>query len=169
MFLKGIFAVFIAVILSGCGTSVKEVKNVKSYKTLKKYSSLSLFAGNNSGDIDSKFLNSFEDILFKNLYDEKNKHNFVPGDQLTLKYEIKNVIKMKKHLADFGTYFGKDNSQFEVLFTILDKYGKEIGMYHIDIDVEYWLFPSDEFVINNAMNTASYVISKYLKANYLVK
>lgn len=167
MLKKTIFAVIATVFLVGCGTNVQNIKKVESYKSVNQYNTLQLIQGKHNRSVSKQLLEKFEDSLFEKLYNEKNNANFIPGDQLKLKYEIVNIMQMQKNLADFGTLFGKDNSQFEVLFTILDANNREIGMYHVNIDVEYWLFPTDELITKSAFDTASYSVSQHLKVNYL--
>lgn len=153
--------------LTGCVSSTKEVNSVKSYKSVNKYSTISIAKAENSDFLSQKLQDKFEDVLFEKLYTEKGVENFIPGDQLRLTYEVVNLNQLNKSLTDWGTYFGKENTNFEVLFTIYDKYNQEIGMYHLDIDVEYWLFPSDDKAVQNSFETASFAVAKYLKANYL--
>ena len=155
--------------LTGCVSDIKELNTVKSYKSVNEYKTITIAKANKHSVLSEKLQNKFEDILFDELYTEKGSKNFIPGNELRLTYEIVNIQKMKKSFTDWGTYFGKDNSNFEVLFVVYDKYGEEIGLYNFDIDVEFWLFSTDSMALNNAFNTAAYAISQHLKANYLYK
>ena len=169
MKLKIILLSFAVLLFIGCGSTTRDVQVVKSYKTVNKYKTVNIVKGNHNRLLDEKIFDKFEDLLFDELYSKKGTRNFIPGDNLKLKYEILNVQQMKKHLIDWGTYFGKDNSQFEILFTIYDKYNIEIGLYHVNIDVEYWLFPSNDMIFNSAFDAAAYTISQHLKVNYLYR
>lgn len=173
-FLKGIkmswkiiFLPLLVLALSGCISDTKELNVVKSYKSVKQYKTINIVRGSDYGFLNNDLLDGFEDILFHKLYTEKNAQNFIPGEQLSLKYEIVNIQKIKKNFTDWGTYFGKNCNNFEVLFTIYDKFGQEIGLYDVDIDVEFWLFSTNKMAINSAFDTAAYVIAQHLKQNYL--
>ncbi len=167
MRLKILLLPFMVLFFIGCAATVSDTAIVKSYKSVNNYKSVNMVRGNQNAFLGVDTFNKFDDMLFNRLYNSKNTNNFVPGDQLHLKYEVLNAIKMKQHMADFGTYFGKGNSQFEVLFTIYDKYHNEIGLYHVNIDVEYWLFPQDKLLMDSAFAAASDTISQHLRLNYL--
>ncbi len=155
--------------LSGCVSGIQEIEVVKSYKTVNKYKTISISQAKEHGVLSEKIMEEFENKLFDSLYAQKNANNFIPGDQLSLKYDILSVTQMYKSFTDWGTYFGKESKTFEVLFTIYDKNDEEIGLVDVDIDVEFWIFPSDSLAISSAINAATHEISKHLKANYLAK
>ena len=155
--------------LTGCLSSTKELNVVKSYKSVNEYKTITIEKANKYSFLSEELQNKFEDILFDKLYTQKNSNNFIPGDQLRLTYEIVNILEMKKSFADWGTYFGKNNTNFEVLFTVYDKYGEEIGLYDIDIDVEYWLYSKDLVALNIAFDASAFAVSQHLKATYLIE
>ena len=167
--LKVVLLSIALILFIGCASTTRDVQVVKSYKTVNNYKTVSIVRGSQNRLLDEKVLENFEDLLFDELYSKKGSRNFIPGDNLKLKYEILNIQYMKKHLTDWGTYFGKDNSQFDILFTIYDKYNKEIGLYHVSIDVEYWLFPTNAMMFSSAFDAAIYTISQHLKVNYLYR
>ncbi|MEA1917559.1 MAG: hypothetical protein U9N42_08570 [Campylobacterota bacterium] len=161
-----VFIPVLVLMFTGCAAK-NELNVVKSYKTVNQYSSINITQGIPYGHMSTKLLDSFEDMLFDDLYAQKGAVNFVPGDQLNLKYEIVNIDQLEKSLTDWGTYFGKECSRFQILFTIYNKYGLEVGLYELDLDIEYWLFPSDEMVLHNAFEISALAISEHLKLNYL--
>jgi len=153
--------------LSGCVSDTKELNVVKSYKSVNEYSTITIEKANKYGFLNEELQNKFEDILFDNLYTQKNSKNFIPGEQLRLTYQVVNIQEMKKSFTDWGTYFGKDCTNFDILFTVYDKTGEEIGLYNIDIDVEFWLFSTDSMALNSAFDAAAYTVAQHLKSNYL--
>ncbi|MEA2017987.1 MAG: hypothetical protein U9N59_06030 [Campylobacterota bacterium] len=164
---KFIFLPLLLLGLTGCVSDTKELNVVKSYKSVNNYKTITISKAENSNFLNQELQDKFEDILFEKLYTEKDSNNFVPGEELRLTYEVVNIQEMKKSFTDWGTYFGKDNSTFEILFTVYDANGVEVGLYHIDIDVEFWIYSTDSMALNNAFDTASYTVSQHLKANYL--
>ena len=167
MNLKIIFLSLLVLVLSGCVSDTNELNIVKSYKSVNQYQTIAIVKDDQSLKFDSNVLEKFENKLFDALYADENSKNFIPGDQLSLKYKITNFQQMNKNFTDWGTYFGKDCQNFEVMFTIYDKYSEEIGQYNIDIKVEYWLFSTNERIINSAFNKAAQKIAQHLKSIYL--
>ncbi len=166
---KVLFLALSVLMLSGCVSGTQEIEVIKSYKTVNKYKTITISKANEHGLLSEKIMDEFENKLFDALYAEKNRNNFIPGDQLSLKYDILSITQMYKSFTDWGTYFGKESKTFDVLFTIYDKNDEEIGLVNIEIDVEFWIFPSDSLAISSAFNAATQKISNHLKSNYLAK